>query len=107
VALLRAIGFHWHAVQREVLGLGLRAADMFTPRFTASEVVSMVMASSTTSALRYEMSIGVSLTDHLLATVKGRDNRPEAPPEIGSDPVQHISADVMTIEQFEKRIRGG
>jgi hypothetical protein len=37
VTLVRAIGFHWHAVQREVLGLGRRATDMFTPTFTAAK----------------------------------------------------------------------
>jgi len=102
---VRAIGFHWHAVQREILGLGRRAADMFTPRFTAAEIMSVVMAPNTDSALFYEMSRGYSLADHLL-TVR-RDRRPAEPPAMNDPdaPVQHIACDTMTIEQFEARMR--
>lgn len=47
-----AIGYYWHAVQRDILALGLRAADMFTPKFTASEVVSLIVAAPQGSAIR-------------------------------------------------------
>jgi hypothetical protein len=41
---VRAIGFHWHAVQRDLLVLGLHATDMFTPKLTAPEVLSLIVA---------------------------------------------------------------
>jgi hypothetical protein len=78
---------------------------MFTPQLTASEIVSLVMAPDTDSALFYEMSRGRSLADHLL-TVK-QDSRPAKPPAMNDPdaPVQHIACDTMTIEQFEARMR--
>lgn len=108
MTLVRAIGFHWHAVQREVLGLGRRAADMFTPRLTASEVIAVVMAPHMSSALRYEMTHGVSLADYLRRPLpEPVDTRPPKPPDINNpdEPVQHIAGDTMTIEQFEARMR--
>lgn len=63
-----AIGFHWHAVQRDLLSLGFRAVDMFTPKLTPSEVLSIIIAAPAGSSVRYAFDGGWSLTDHLLAT---------------------------------------
>jgi hypothetical protein len=97
---------------------------MFTPTFTAAEVISTVLAPTTMSALRYEMSGGLTTTDHLLATLSEQqaglvtltkryprpgvtDGRPAKPPTMNDPdaPVQHIACDAMTIEQFEARMR--
>jgi hypothetical protein len=92
---------------------------MFTPTFTAAEVISTVLAPTTSSALRYEMSGGLTTTDHLLATISEQqaglitltkryprpgvtDGRPTKPPAMNDPdaPVQHISMDVLTMEQI-------
>jgi hypothetical protein len=76
------------------------------------------------SALRHEMSGGLTTTDHLLATLSEQqaglitltkryprpgvtDTRPAKPPTMNDPdaPVQHIACDTMTIEQFEARQR--
>lgn len=55
---MRAVGFHWHAVQHDLLVLGLHAADMFTPRFTASEVVSLIVAAAPGSSVYHVLDNG-------------------------------------------------
>jgi hypothetical protein len=42
---------------------------MFTDRFTASEVMSMIVAAPPGTSVRYVMDEGYSITDHLLATM--------------------------------------
>ena len=58
---MRAIGFHWHAVQRDLLVLGLHAADMFTPRLTAPEVVSLIAAAPPGSSICHVLDNGTLL----------------------------------------------
>lgn len=114
---MRAIGFHWHAVQRDLLALGFRAVDMFTPKLTAAEVMSIIIAAPGNSAVRYSIDGGWSLTDHVIATaneqslglvVPQRFQRPGAlteqqPP--GSQ-INGVRADVVSIADFEaKRAR--
>lgn len=117
MTLVRAIGFHWHAVQRDLLVLGFRAADMFTPKLTASEVISIIVAAPAASALRWSIDEGFTLTDHLLATLSeqqeglvrlpGRHRRPgidTAAPHPGSR-INGVPADVVSIADFEARRR--
>jgi len=58
---VRAIGFHWHAVQRDLLVLGLRAVDMFTPRLTAPEIVSLIVAAPPGSSVCHVLDNGTLL----------------------------------------------
>jgi hypothetical protein len=71
------IGFYWHAVQRDLIGLGLHAADMFTPRLTAAEVLSLIVAAPNGSAIRDTLADGyishrlpVVLKEHVAAKPK-------------------------------------
>jgi hypothetical protein len=61
VLLVRVIGFHWHAVQRDLLVLGLHAADMFTPRLTAPEVMSLIVAAPPGSSVYHVLDNGTML----------------------------------------------
>jgi len=63
------IGFYWHAVQRDLIALGLRAADMFTPRLTASEVLSLIVAAPPGSAVRDCLSEGY-ISNRVVAALK-------------------------------------
>lgn len=56
--LVCVIGYYWHAVQRDLIALGLRAADMFTPKLTAAEVLSLIVAAPQGSAIRDALSEG-------------------------------------------------
>jgi hypothetical protein len=115
VTLVRAIGFHWHAVQRDLLVLGFRAADMFTPRLTAGEVISIVVAAPPLSSVRDAFNEGFSTTDHLLATLseqqagivrlQGRHARPgvAAGALPASTGINGCPADVISIDEFEAR----
>lgn len=112
---MRAIGFHWHAVQRDLLALGFRAVDMFTPKLTAAEVISIIVAAPGTSALRWSIDEGYTLTDHLLATISeqqdGLVNLRQRHPRPGADTTQQhsgtringVPADVVSIADFEAR----
>lgn len=117
MTLVRAIGFHWHAVQRDLLVLGFRAVDMFTPKLTASEVMSIIVAAPAASALRWSIDEGYTITDHLLATLSeqqeglvrlpGRHRRPginTAASHPGSS-INGVPADVVSIADFEARRR--
>lgn len=44
---------HWHAVQRDLLALGLRADDIGTPKLTLWELVSIVVGSQPGTAVHY------------------------------------------------------
>lgn len=116
MTLVRAIGFHWHAVQRDLLVLGFRAADMFTPKLTAGEVLSIVLVAPTGSAVRHSLDEGYSVTDHLLATLSeqqeglirlpGRHARPGVAAPVVQEPGSHIDGhpvDSLTIVDFEAR----
>lgn len=104
-----AIGNHWHAVQRDLLAMGFRAADMFTPQLTASELISIIVAAPAGSAVRYAFDGGWSLTDHLLATdmehragfvgLPGRVQRPGVPIEVA--PVKPQQNSFKNIYEFE------
>jgi hypothetical protein len=58
---VRAIGFHWHAVQRDLLVAGLHATDMFTPKLTASEVLSLIVAAPPGSSVCHVLDNGTML----------------------------------------------
>lgn len=121
--LVRAIGFHWHAVQRDLLALGFRAADMFTPKLTAREVLSIVTASPSGSAVRYSFDGGWSLTDHLIATAHEQQlglvqqqrfqrpgvtgpTRPSKPARIDNPNGAHILFDVVPLNEFRAKGNG-
>lgn len=65
------IGYYWHALQRDLLGLGLRAADMFTPKLTAPEVLSLIVAAPAGSAIRDALSEGY-VSNQLVAALKAQ-----------------------------------
>jgi hypothetical protein len=58
---VRAIGFHWHAVQRDLLVLGLHATDLFTPKLTAPEVLSLIVAAPPGSSVCHVLDNGTML----------------------------------------------
>ena len=95
--------------------MGFRAADMFTPRLTAGELVSIVMAAPTNSAIRYSFDEGFTPSDHYLATLSeqydglvrlgGRHQRPgvDAVPQGPTATIDGHPADVLSIADFEAR----
>jgi hypothetical protein len=122
VTLVYAIGHHWHAVQRDFLALGFRAADAFTPRLPASEVISIVYAAPPNSSVHHALSGGWTITDHLLATMSEQqaglailperiarpgvtDTRPTKLPDIRDPNTKKLAFDSMTIPEFEARRR--
>lgn len=74
--LVCVIGYYWHAVQRDILALGLRAADMFTPKLTAAEVVSMIVAAPKKSAVRDALEGGY-VSNRLVAALKEQAAQPK------------------------------
>ena len=123
MTLARVIRRHWHAVQRDVLQLGYRKADMFT-RLTVNEMISIVLAAPPGTAVHHAVNGGWTMTDHLLATGFEQqagltqlprrierpgvtDTRPSRPANVHdhTQPVQRIRFDVMTIDELEKRRR--
>lgn len=110
-----AIGSHWHAVQRDLLSLGLRAADMFTPKITASEVLSIIVAAPPGSSVRYAVDAGWSLTDHILATdlehragfidLPGRMVRPGVADEVKPEKTaQNVFSDISEFESHRAKV---
>ena len=82
---MRAIGFHWHAVQRDLLVLGLRAADMFTPKLTASEVLSMIVAAPPGSSVCHVLDNGTMLASLETNQPDWRSMRKPPAPEVKSE----------------------
>ena len=108
--LTAAVGRYFHALQRDLLALGCRAADMFTDRLTIAELVSIVVAAPPTSSLRYFMDNGWSRTDHLLANMTETQSgvaelsEPYERPGLGDrSPGDNIfPADVMSWEEMDR-----
>jgi hypothetical protein len=94
VLLVRAIGFHWHAVQRDLLVLGLRAADMFTPRLTASEVVSLIIAAPPGSSVYHVLDNGTMLASLQL-------NQPDWLRKEADDPPEKTQSVFKSIADYE------
>lgn len=105
---------HWHAVQRDLLTLGLHAVDMFTERLTAGEVMSMIIGAPPGTSVRYVMDGGYTLTDHYLAilseqqaglvTLQSRHQRPGVTVDEGLPARSKTRRDVFVdIAAFEAR----
>lgn len=62
------MGFHWHALVRDVLSLGFQIKDMFT-RLDLAEMVAIVVAAPPSSSLRHFQDEGWSREAHLLANM--------------------------------------
>lgn len=110
-----AVGYHWHAVQRDLLSMGFRAADMFTPQLSAAELISVIVAAPAGSAVRYAFDGGWSLTDHLLATdmehragfigLPGRVQRPGVPGEsVSAKPAQNSFRNISEFEAHRAKV---
>ena len=89
--LVRAIGFHWHAVQRDLLVAGLRAVDMFTPRLTASELVSLIVAAPPGSSVCHVLDNATLLASLELHQPDWRTQHTE-PPEKSKSVFKGIAA---------------
>jgi hypothetical protein len=108
--LTQAVGRYSHALVRDLLTLGYRAADMFTV-LSFSEMVSIVVGAPPGSSLRYFMDDGWSRTDHLLANMAEADagvaklDAAYERPGLGErSPGDNIfPADVMTWEEMDRR----
>jgi hypothetical protein len=109
--LTQAVGRHRHALIRDLLALGFRAADMFTDRLTISEVISIVVAAPPTSSLRFFIDGGWTRADHILANMAEQEaglaglTAPYERPGLGDRcPGQNIfPADAMTWEEMDAR----
>jgi hypothetical protein len=82
---VRAIGFHWHAVQRDLLVLGLHAADMFTPKLTAPEVLSLIVAAPPGSSVCHVLDNGTMLASLQTNQPEWRTQRKPVVPEAKSE----------------------
>ncbi len=112
----RAIGQYWHALVRDVLALGYRAADMFTT-LSVADMVAIVVGAPPTSSLRHFMDGGWSRTDHLLANMQEEKagianisepyERPglEARQEWGGDGSKLFNAESMTWAEMDAKDR--
>lgn len=67
--LTYCVGKHWHPLVSELLSLGFRWEDMFTPTLPFSDLVSIVMAPQPNGPLKLALNNGWSQTDHLLANL--------------------------------------
>jgi hypothetical protein len=123
LTLARVLNQHLYAVQRDILALGYRRHDMFTT-LNIQDMLSIVVAAQPGTAIYHAVNDGWTLTDHLIATTGEQqagltelrkrilrpgvtDIRPAKPASAldHSKPVQRITFDPMTIEDFERRRR--
>lgn len=82
---MRAIGFHWHAVQRDLLALGFHAVDMFTPRLSAAEIVSFIVAAPPGSSLCHVLdsaTLMASLERQQPGWAKTKERQPDPPKSV-------------------------
>ena len=109
--LTQAVGAHWHAVVRDVLGLGFRARDIFT-ELDLAEMVSIVIAAPPNSSLRYFLDSGWSREAHLLANLAEQRagiadlvdpyERPGLDERATPDDGRLLKADVMSWEEMDR-----
>lgn len=93
IALAAAINTYWHAVERDLLDLGYHADDIGT-KLTTCELISIVLAAPTGSAVhRFDPNCW-SRTDELLANLGEQQagvlslNARYARPQVDSTPVR-------------------
>jgi hypothetical protein len=67
--LATVIRRYWHALVRDLLALGYRASDMFTPRLTWAELVSVVVGAHPQTSVRFFLDSGWTREAHLLANM--------------------------------------
>lgn len=109
--LTQAVGFHWHALVRDVLALGYRARDIFT-ELDLGEMVSIVVAAPPDSSLRYHLDGGWSREAHLLANMaeqragiadlKDAYERPGLDQRAQSQDDRLLKADVMSWDEMDR-----
>lgn len=110
--LTYCVGTHWHALVSDILHIGKQVSDMFTPRLTLGELVSLVMAPRPNSALKDALQGGWSKTDHLLAnmqeanaglsTLPERYERPDDGGDRKTPATSLFPADVMSWDDYTK-----
>lgn len=93
---------------------------MFTPKLTASEIVSIIVGAQPGTAVYHSINKGWTTTDHLLATMSEyqaglvslpqrfsrpgvADVRPGKMPDIRDPNTNRLAFDSMTIDEFEAR----
>ena len=109
-ALVDTVGKYWRAVQRDLLTLGYREADVGT-RLDVGEMVAIVCAAPAGTAVRWALEQGWSREAHLLANLTEREaglvNLPGRYPrpgiEVASPPKKQGALESMTVIEFEKR----
>jgi hypothetical protein len=111
--LATVIRRYWHALVRDILGLGFRVSDMFTT-LSWSDMVSIVVGSGSNTSVRFFLDQGWSREAHLLANIAegdagvarlpgpfqrpGMDDR--LPSSLGSS--KAFQADAYSWEEFDE-----
>lgn len=71
LTLTAAIGYHWLAVQRDLIALGYENPedDIFTDVLPLAKLLAIIVPSPPGTAVRWSLDKGWTLTDHLLANL--------------------------------------
>lgn len=114
--LVRVFNEHWHAVQRDLLTMGLHVDDLGTPKLSIWELISVIVAAPDGTAVFRAKRGGWSPSEELLANLgeqraglldlKSRYPRPGVPffqPQrmaVNERPFEGVRLDVMTVDQL-------
>jgi hypothetical protein len=112
----RVITEYRPALVRDLLALGFRATDMFTPRLSFYELTCIIIASPPTSSVRYFLDGGWSREAQILANIQEGEaglsklSQPyERPGQIlhqgsGGGGMFPFQAEEMPIEEMDRRL---
>lgn len=119
--LAAVIHSNWHAVQRDLIALQLRADDIGTPKLTLWELVSIVVAAHPGTAVHYktgawdktsEMIANLSEQQAGVLQLSGRYPRPgvQDPQQFSrsqshTSPAYGIPFDAMTVDELQRKRR--
>jgi len=82
IMLIRIMGQHWNAVERDLLSLGYRCEDIGTPKLTLLELISIVTASPPSSAVYHaETRDGTYTPEAQLLAGRVRQQQPQPQPQ--------------------------
>lgn len=121
IALAAAIKDHWHAVERDLLALGLHADDIGTPKLSTCELISIVVAAHPGTALHHFDPMAWSKEAELLANLgeqragllqlSARYARPQVDSsyvpsvQVGTAPAFGVTFDTLPNDQFMVKLR--